>query len=124
MGPPRTVRFTQRRFQDPGGEGRPENTVDGGGRALLHALFRPIAGDALSFGPSGGGTSNGDLTSGSALRGVRFGLMSAETINALSVVAVTNKLCNESRGSLTDLRMGACLERNLACDTCKQFHHN
>jgi hypothetical protein len=114
------VRFTQRRFNDVGAGSGGDGTA-GAGRLMHHTLFHPIAGDSLSHMPAetmiGGGRPF-------SMRALRFGILDAGTIERMSVVVVTSPLTNDTKGSLSDLRMGAGADRNQACETCSQFHNN
>lgn len=126
-----SVKFRQRCFRDSDagatsitatGAAAADGCRDGtGGRSLYNTLFHPIAGDALSR-----QSSNGDncAVPMATLRHVQFGILDAATVQRMSVVTVTTPLVNDSPGSLTDLRMGASLERHQPCQTCNEYHHN
>ena len=112
------VKFLQRRIHDAGGGGKADGGAGGaagggGGSVLHHSLFHPIAGDSLSRHPIAAAANV-------PLKNIQFSILDAATINRIAVVTVTSPLCNESPGSLTDLRMGANQTRNQSCETCGQ----
>lgn len=113
----------------------------------LHALlFHPIAGDSMQKGqgnPPGGRISLRKSRACGAKECIRvpissiwmrchpmlsmkmlqFGILDTDGVRDLSVTQVTSPLCNETNGSLNDLRMGASVNGK-ACITCEQQHHN
>ena len=58
-----------------------------------------------------------------SMKMLQFGILDTDGVRDLSVTQVTSPLCNETTGSLNDLRMGASVNSK-ACITCEQQHHN
>lgn len=99
------------------------------GGSLDTILFQPIAGDGARASAS---TKINELlfswcvktADSGTIKGLQFGMLDTETIERMAVVLITNPLCTEQPGCLTDLRMGASAVANRNCDTCHESHHN